>query len=96
MIGLVALLFVVRPMTKRRRRGAAEGGSRRGHCRHDRSSAPAHRRRVESEIDAEMDAALAAKAGEGRRLPVLTRRAVGIAQKEPENTAKLIRSWMAE
>ena len=42
-----------------------------------------------------MDADAADKA-DNRRLPVLTRRAAAIAQKEPENTAKLLRSWMAE
>ena len=30
------------------------------------------------------------------RLPVLTRKASTFASKEPENTAKLIRSWMAD
>ena len=33
---------------------------------------------------------------ESRRLPVLTRKASEFASKEPENTAKLIRSWMAD
>ena len=51
---------------------------------------------LESEIEAQMDADAADKAGDNRRLPVLTRRAAAIAQKEPENTAKLLRSWMAE
>lgn len=47
---------------------------------------------LESEIEAQLDA----QAGDGRRLPVLTRRAAGLAQKEPANTAKLLRGWMAE
>jgi flagellar M-ring protein FliF len=95
-IGIVALLFVVRPMTKRvtaaRPRAAAAAAT----PAIGAGSRPRTVAELTSEIDAEMDAALAAQVGEGRRLPVLTRRAVGIAQKEPANTAKLIRSWMAE
>jgi flagellar biosynthesis/type III secretory pathway M-ring protein FliF/YscJ len=48
------------------------------------------------EIEAQVEAALAGKGGEGRRLPVLQRKASTFATKEPENTAKLLRSWMAE
>ena len=33
---------------------------------------------------------------ESRRLPVLTRKASTFAAKEPENTAKLLRSWMSD
>ena len=51
---------------------------------------------LESEIEAQVEAALAGKGGEGRRLPVLQRKASSFATKEPENTAKLLRSWMVE
>jgi flagellar M-ring protein FliF len=50
---------------------------------------------LESEIEAQLDAVMADRVGD-RRLPVLTRRVAGIAQKEPESTAKLLRSWMVE
>jgi flagellar biosynthesis/type III secretory pathway M-ring protein FliF/YscJ len=43
-----------------------------------------------------MEAAVAGKGGDSRRLPVLSRRVATMAQKEPEQAAKLIRSWMAD
>jgi flagellar M-ring protein FliF len=95
-IGLVALLFVVRPMTKRMAAARPKVAAAAATAAMNAAARPRTVAELTSDIDAEMDAALAAKVGEGRRLPVLTRRAVGIAQKEPANTAKLIRSWMAE
>jgi flagellar M-ring protein FliF len=49
---------------------------------------------LESEIEAEL--AAAANLGTARRLPVLTRRVAAMAQREPENTARLVRTWLAE
>jgi flagellar M-ring protein FliF len=51
---------------------------------------------IESEIEAQIDAAAAAKMGESRRLPVLTRRVTALSTKEPENIARLLRTWMNE
>jgi flagellar M-ring protein FliF len=51
---------------------------------------------IESEIEAQIDAAAAAKMGESRRLPVLTRRVSALSTKEPENIARLLRTWMNE
>jgi flagellar M-ring protein FliF len=52
--------------------------------------------RTVAELETEIEAQLDAGTGGDRRLPVLTRRVAGLAQKEPANTAKLLRSWMAE
>ena len=49
---------------------------------------------LESEIEAELEAA--ADLGTARRLPVLTRRVVAMTQREPENAARLLRTWLAE
>jgi flagellar biosynthesis/type III secretory pathway M-ring protein FliF/YscJ len=49
--------------------------------------------RTVAELESEMDAL---DAGSDRRLPALTRRVAGLAQKEPATTAKLLRSWMVE
>jgi flagellar M-ring protein FliF len=49
---------------------------------------------LENEIEAQLDAAH--PGSDNRRLPVLTKRAAGLAQKDPANTAKLLRSWMVE
>ena len=48
---------------------------------------------LESEIDGQLGGA---PGGDSRRLPALTRRVAGLAQKEPATTAKLLRSWMTE
>jgi flagellar M-ring protein FliF len=50
---------------------------------------------LESEIEAQIDAA-AAQRLEGRRLPVLTKKVAALSAKEPENVAKLLRSWISE
>jgi flagellar M-ring protein FliF len=50
---------------------------------------------LEGEIDAEIEAGLAAKS-ENRRLPVLTRRIAKSAEAQPEHIARLVRSLMAE
>jgi flagellar M-ring protein FliF len=100
-LGLVAIFFVIRPMMRRttaiapRLAPALAGAVASGGPTALVEQRPKTVAELESEIEAQMDAA-AGKAGDNRRLPVLTRRAAAIAQKEPENTAKLLRSWMAE
>jgi flagellar M-ring protein FliF len=96
LIGLAAIFFVVRPMM--RRAGVAvpalaAAGAGAATPALDRPRTVAE---LESEIEAQVEAAIAGKAPEGRKLPVLTRKASAFASKEPENTAKLIRSWMTE
>jgi flagellar M-ring protein FliF len=48
---------------------------------------------MESEIDAQLDA-VTAQYAEDRRLPVLTRRLSSVTVNEPENVAKMLRSWI--
>lgn len=50
---------------------------------------------LESEIEAELTASTAQYA-ENRRLPVLTRRISEVTVNEPENVAKLLRSWIQD
>ena len=50
--------------------------------------------RTVAELESEMDDL--DTGAEGRRLPALTRRVAGLAQKEPATTAQLLRSWMVE
>jgi len=57
------------------------------------SSMPRTVAELESEIDGQLGGA---PGGDSRRLPALTRRVAGLAQKEPATTAKLLRSWMTE
>jgi flagellar M-ring protein FliF len=51
---------------------------------------------LERELEAQLDAAAADRAGGHRLLPVLTRKAAGFAEREPAGTARLLRSWMHE
>jgi flagellar M-ring protein FliF len=50
---------------------------------------------VENEIESQLDAAAAERLAD-RRMPVLQRRIVSMAQAEPQNAARLVRSWLAE
>lgn len=50
---------------------------------------------LEGEIEAQLDAAVAARLAD-RKMPVLQRRVMAMAQAEPENAARLVRSWLAE
>ena len=50
---------------------------------------------VEGEIEAQLDAAVAARMSE-RKMPVLQRRVLSMAQDEPESAARLLRSWLTE
>jgi flagellar M-ring protein FliF len=49
---------------------------------------------LESEIEAELDAAALEKVSEWRKMPVLSRKVSKISQSEPEQVAKLLRTWM--
>lgn len=90
-IGLVALLFVLKPMARRALRlpqaalrpsGTVVAGS-----------IPRTVADLQNDIEAEIDAGIAAKNGESRRLPALTRR---LANQEPEHLARIMRGMLAE
>ena len=51
--------------------------------------------RTVQDLEAEMDAQLNAATGT-RRLPVLTKRVTALTQREPENAARLLRTWLTE
>lgn len=94
-IGLVALLMFVRPLMGRVATGAASRPVAVA------AAAPAAGQVVrtvadlESEIEAQIDAAAAQRLS-ARKLPVLTKKVAAISTKEPENVAKLLRSWIDE
>jgi flagellar M-ring protein FliF len=50
---------------------------------------------IEGDIEGELDAG-EAPSEKQRRLPVLTRRVAKLTQQEPENAARLVRSWLTE
>jgi flagellar M-ring protein FliF len=95
LVGVAALLFFVRPLMQRvgglpavRPVGAAAGMATAGQPLRTVAE-------LEHEIEAQLDAAVAPKI-DSRRLPVLARRASAVTAKEPENVAKLLRSWINE
>jgi flagellar M-ring protein FliF len=58
------------------------------------SQAPRTVAEMEGEMDAQLDSEL--PDGQARRLPALTRRVAKLTQAEPENAARLLRSWLSE
>ena len=99
---IVALLFVVKPMVTTAAAAAsarpvpAVASGPRGVAALSSAERPRTVAEIESQLEAQIDSDLEGKVEGQRRLPVLTRRVAGMAQKEPENTAKLIRSWMSD
>jgi flagellar M-ring protein FliF len=85
-VGLAALLFVGRPLMTRALHPAPAGAG------------AAHQLpRTIEDIEGELEAQLAAGGQIGdRRAPVLTKRLTGLAQKEPESAARLVRAWLVE
>ena len=50
--------------------------------------------RTVQDLEAEMDAQLSVAGPQ--RMPVLTKRVAALTQREPENAAHLLRTWLAE
>ena len=98
LISLVALFVFVRPLM--RRAGVKPEAKQANAVEPEPAMLPAGQQvktvsDLESEIEAQLDAE-AAERLEGRRLPVLSRRASHLSTKDPENVAKLLRSWISE
>lgn len=91
-IAVLALLLVLRPMMRaafpmaRLQAATADGIV---------GASPRTVAEMEGAIEAELDAALG-PIGEGRRLPVLTKRIARRAEEKPEELARLVRTWLAE
>lgn len=51
---------------------------------------------LEGEIEAELDASTAPPSAEARRLPVLSKRIAKRAETDPEQMARLVRTWLAD
>lgn len=85
LLGLVAMLGVIRPIV-RGSLGTAPPPAATG-------TLPAPR--TVQDLEAEMDAQLDAPA-DTHRMPVLTKRVAALTQREPENAARLLRTWLSE
>jgi flagellar M-ring protein FliF len=94
-LGALAMLFFVRPLMKRANAGLLGPGGQGAMA----FAGPGQPLRtvadLESEIEAQLDASAQQKL-DSRRLPVLARKVSSMSAKEPENVAKLLRSWINE
>jgi flagellar M-ring protein FliF len=86
-LGVAALFLVGRPLM--RRVATAEPVPVRALS----TQLPRTIEEIEGEIAAQLDSAATLS---DRRLPVLTRRLTGMAQKDPEVAARLVRTWLVE
>ncbi len=91
-VGILGFLFVVRPLLK----AGGLGGRAPAQAQLVEVQRPRTVADLESEIEAQMDAQIAEKVGENRRLPVLTRRVSALTKSEPDQVAKLLRGWIRE
>lgn len=90
-LGLMAFLFVVRPLMRRSLASLPQVIVQ--------QNIPQQLPKTVEEMQADIETQLAAaeaKAGEPRKMTVLTKRLTGIVQKEPEHAARLVRTWLAE
>jgi flagellar M-ring protein FliF len=93
-LGLMAFFVVVRPLMKRSLTALPQVVV---HAQN--SGVPQQLPKTVEEMQADIEAQLVAaeaKAGEPRKMSVLTKRLSGMVQKEPEHAARLIRTWLAE
>lgn len=93
LMALLAFLFVVRPLM---RRGLA---SVKVVTPVAMQPLPEQLPKTVEQLQGELEAQLAAaeaKAGEPRKLTVLTKRLSSLVQKQPESAARLVRTWLAE
>jgi flagellar M-ring protein FliF len=92
LLGLLAFLFVVRPMMMRGLAGARPLPQVQEVLP---QQLPKTVEQLQGEIEAELDSAEAG-ARQPRKMTVLTKRVAAAAQKEPANAARLVRAWLAE
>ena len=93
-LGTLALFGVIRPIIKGSlAAGAAGTGIAKSGAVAVAKAAVSGARTVQ-DIEAEMDAQLSVAGPQ--RMPVLTKRVAALTQREPENAAHLLRTWLAE
>jgi flagellar M-ring protein FliF len=93
LLGLLAFLFVVRPLM------SMSPGKRTSPLPQVSEVLPQQLPRTVEQLQAQLEQELQAaeaEAGQPRKMTVLTKRLTTIAQKEPESAARLVRTWLAE
>jgi flagellar M-ring protein FliF len=93
-LGALALFGVIRPMVKGSLAAGTPGTAvaKTGPLAMNKSGVSGAR--TVQDLEAEMDAQLAVAGPQ--RMPVLTKRMAALTQREPENAAHLLRTWLAE
>jgi len=89
LLGVLAFLFVVRPIVSR-----AVAALPSGQTQVERL--PNQLPRTVQEVEGDLEAELDAVTGSQRKLPILTKRLTEMTTKSPDNAARLIRTWLAE
>ena len=93
-LGALALFGVIRPMVKGSLAAGAAGGATAKGGAAVMAKAGVGGARTVQDLEAEMDAHLSVAGPQ--RMPVLTKRVAALTQREPENAAHLLRTWLAE
>jgi flagellar M-ring protein FliF len=94
-LGALALFGVIRPLVKGSLAAGTPGTAiARGHAAAAVAKGGVGGARTVQDLEAEMDAQLAVAGPQ--RMPVLTKRVAALTQREPENAAHLLRTWLAE
>jgi flagellar M-ring protein FliF len=94
LLGALALFGVIRPMVKGSLAAGAAGTALAKSSPVAVAKAGTGGARTVQDLEAEMDAQLAVAGPQ--RMPVLTKRVAALTQREPENAAHLLRTWLAE
>jgi len=93
-LGALALFGVIRPMVKGSLAAGAAGTAVAKTGPVAMTKPGVGGARTVQDLEAEMDAQLAVAGPQ--RMPVLTKRMAALTQREPENAAHLLRTWLAE
>jgi flagellar M-ring protein FliF len=92
-LGALALFGVIRPIVKGSLAAGVPAAASKGNALAVAKPGGLGPRTVQ-DIEAEMDAQLSVAGPQ--RMPVLTKRVAALTQREPENAAHLLRTWLAE
>jgi flagellar M-ring protein FliF len=93
-LGALVLFGVIRPIIKGSLAAGAPGTAIAKSAAATVAKAAVSGARTVQDIEAEMDAQLSVAGPQ--RMPVLTKRVAALTQREPENAAHLLRTWLAE
>jgi flagellar M-ring protein FliF len=93
-LGVLALFGVIRPIVKGSLAAGVPGTAMAKSGPVAVAKAGVGGARTVQDLEAEMDAQLSVSGPQ--RMPVLTKRVAALTQREPENAAHLLRTWLAE